>query len=229
MASALLSLDRIGKTYGGAGNPIVALAAATFDIEAGEMVAIMGPSGSGKSTLLNIVGCLDRPSSGSFRLAGTNVAELADHDVSSMRGRKIGFVFQTFNLIPTLSVLENVALPFRYRGEAEAAATDQSMTAIRRVGLAHRSRHRPAELSGGEMQRVAIARAMAGGPDVVLADEPTGNLDSTNSHGVLDLFDEINRGGTTVIVITHSEEIARRCRRLIELRDGRVVADRRGA
>ena len=203
----------------GAGR-VVALADVELDVTAGEYVAIMGPSGSGKSTLLHLLGCLDRPTRGVYRLGGEDVAGLPDRALSRIRGTRIGFVFQTFNLAPQLTVMENVAMPFLYQNGARDVER-RVAEAVERVGLADRAAHRPPELSGGERQRAAIARALVVEPLLILADEPTGNLDSATGARILDLFGELNAQGTTLLVATHDPEVAARCRRTLRLADGR--------
>lgn len=215
----------LGKGYGSATAQVIALREVDLDIAAGELLAVMGPSGCGKSTLLHLLGCLDRPTTGAYHLDGRDVATLSDEQRSRVRGSKIGFVFQAFNLIPECDVLENVALPFLYGETSSDEATARARAAIERVGLTRRTSHRPAELSGGERQRVAIARAIVTDPRVILADEPTGNLDSSTSAAILDLFQELHAQGRTIVVVTHDEEVARRCQRVVRLQDGRVISD----
>jgi putative ABC transport system ATP-binding protein len=192
-------------------------------IEKGEFVAIMGPSGSGKSTLLYILGCLDRPTSGTYLLEGKDVFQASDRELSRLRADQIGFVFQTFNLLPHLSLLENVGLPFLYSSLDDKEAKDRIMSAIQRVSLLDRLTHRPTELSGGEMQRVAIARALAVEPDLILADEPTGNLDSQTSLEILKLFQGLNEGGSTIVMVTHDREVASYAQRVLILKDGKFI------
>jgi putative ABC transport system ATP-binding protein len=192
-------------------------------IEKGEFVAIMGPSGSGKSTLLYILGCLDRPTSGTYLLEGRDVFQASDKELSHLRADQIGFVFQTFNLLPNLSLFENVGLPFLYSSLEDKEAKDRIMSSIQRVGLEERLTHRPAELSGGEMQRVAIARALAVEPNLILADEPTGNLDSQTSLEILRLFQGLNEGGSTIVMVTHDREVASYAQRVLILKDGKFM------
>jgi putative ABC transport system ATP-binding protein len=192
-------------------------------IEAGEYVAVMGPSGSGKSTLLNILGCLDRPTEGVYRLDGDDVGALSEDEVSAIRRHKIGFVFQTFHLVPRLSAAENVAFPMVFAGVPRGERSERVAAALAAVGLARRAAHRPSELSGGECQRVAIARAMVMRPQVLLADEPTGNLDSVAGRQVMDLLEEMNAGGLTLLVVTHDPAIAARASRVLIMKDGRIV------
>jgi len=211
----------ITKTYVLGESVIRALDGVTIEINAGEMVAIMGASGSGKSTLMNVLGCLDRPDGGEYFLNGENVSKLSDNQLADIRNRRIGFVFQTFNLLPRTSALENVALPLLYAGRDDYK--EQAVHALSVVGLADRMKHDPSQLSGGQRQRVAIARAIVTEPAIVLADEPTGNLDSKTGEEILALFENLNRAGRTVLIVTHDASVARHCRREIHMRDGRVV------
>ena len=203
---------------------MVALRDVDLRVDDGDSIAVTGPSGSGKSTLLAILGCLDRPTDGDYRLDGMPVATLEDHELSRVRNRKIGFVFQSFHLIPQLTVAENVETPLLYAGVPADEWRERSLRVLARVGLAHRATHRPAELSGGEAQRAAIARALVLEPPVVLADEPTGNLDSATGEEIASLLQELNREGRTLILVTHNEALAARARRQVRLRDGRLVA-----
>jgi putative ABC transport system ATP-binding protein len=196
-----------------------------LDIKKGEYVALMGPSGSGKSTLMNLLGCLDTPTSGSYNLAGRDVSQMNDNELAEVRNKEIGFVFQTFNLIPRQTALQNVALPLVYAGKTKETRIAQAKNVLNEVGLADRMDHRPNQLSGGQRQRVAIGRALVNSPSIILADEPTGNLDSTTSLEIMKLFDEIHKNGNTLIVVTHEEEIARYAHRVIRLRDGMIESD----
>jgi len=209
--------------------PVRALAGVDLTIEAGEMIAIIGPSGSGKSTLMNVLGCLDRPTSGRHILAGQDVAKLDDAALSRFRGREIGFIFQAFHLIPQLTVLGNVETPLLYQGASRRTRRTRAIEAIERVGLGDRLHHRPRELSGGQQQRVAVARALAAKPRFLLADEPTGNLDTATGESILALFDELHAQGLTLVIVTHDDEVAQRCGRVIEMRDGLIARDTRRA
>jgi putative ABC transport system ATP-binding protein len=224
-ADTLIDLRGVTKTYGGGGTAVHALRGVSLSVSAGEYVAVMGSSGSGKSTLMNILGCLDVPSRGEYRLDGTDVATLTEDQQALVRGRKIGFIFQSFNLIPRTTALANVELPLTYARLRRSERRRRARRALDVVGLSDRADHRPNQLSGGQQQRVAIARALATGPRILLADEPTGNLDAHSTEEVLGLFDRLNADGRTVVVITHETEVARRARRLIEVADGRVVVD----
>ena len=204
---------------------VPALQGLDFSVPAGQMVAIMGPSGSGKSTLLNLLGCLDRPTAGRYFLAGEDVARKSSDDLAEVRNRRIGFVFQNYNLLPQLTAFENVELPLIYGRVGRVERRRRAEEALAAVGLADRRRHHPMELSGGQQQRVGIARAIVGQPDVILADEPTGNLDSVSGGDVLGLFHALHEGGSTIVIVTHDEEVARHCQRIIRLHDGRLAGD----
>ncbi len=204
-----------------------ALRGVSFDVPQGDFVAIMGPSGSGKSTLLNLLGCLDRPTSGQYFLGEVDVSQLSDDELSEIRASRIGFVFQSYNLIPQLTVLENIEVPLYYRGRITARDRQRCRELAQRVGLGDRLHHRPAQLSGGQQQRAAIARSLANDPYFILADEPTGNLDSVTTQSILDLLEELNREGKTIIMVTHEEEVAARAKRIIRLRDGMIQSDQR--
>ncbi len=224
VVTPVLELRKASKVYPGS-PPVRALDRVTLDVVEGEMVSIVGPSGSGKSTLLHLVGALDRPSRGTVRVVGADLRALRDPELSALRASRIGFVFQQFHLLEGLSALDNVAAGLIYRGIAPAERRRRATDALGRVGLGHRLRHRPSELSGGEKQRVAIARAVVGEPAIVLADEPTGNLDSATGAGVLDLFRTLHAAGHTIVLITHDPQVAAAAPRTVSLRDGRVESD----
>jgi len=217
----------VERNYSMGGEVIAALAGVSFEIQAGEFVAIIGASGSGKSTLMNILGCLDTPSRGSYQLRGQDVRALSDDALSDLRNREIGFIFQNFQLLPRASALDNVALPLVYRGLRLRERRALARRALERVGLAQRAAHKPNELSGGQRQRVSIARALVAEPSLLLADEPTGNLDTVTGRDILALFHELHAAGNTIVVVTHEPAIAGRCPRAIRLSDGRIVDDRR--
>ena len=225
MSAAVLELEQVTKTYG-ADPPVPALQGVSFDVGAGELVAIVGPSGSGKSTLLHLMGTLERPTAGRVCVTGLDVAELSDRELAAVRATRIGFVFQQFFLAEHSTLLENVADGLLYAGVPADERRAHAADALEAVGLGDRLNARPTQLSGGERQRVAIARALVGSPAIVLADEPTGNLDSATGEQIMALIDELNRQGATIVVITHEHAIAERCPRRIQLLDGRVVADR---
>ena len=221
----MVHLDEVTRRYHVGGQVVDALAGVSVEITQGQFVAIVGPSGSGKSTLLNILGCLDRPSTGNYRLDGTDVSTFDDERASDFRNRRVGFVFQSFHLLPRLTVLENVLLPRRFLRSAAPTLESRAHTLLDRMGLGERLSHRPEQLSGGQMQRVAIARALLMQPALLLADEPTGNLDSRSADGVLGLIGEVHASGQTVVLVTHDAEIASRAQRQVHLRDGRVEFD----
>jgi putative ABC transport system ATP-binding protein len=222
---SLIRLKDITRRYVMGVETVHALRGVSLTIERGEYVAIMGPSGSGKSTMMNVLGCLDTPSSGEFVLNEVNVADMNDNQLAEVRNREIGFVFQSFNLLPRSDALHNVELPLIYAGMDTDERREQALKALTDVGLADRIHHKPNEMSGGQRQRVAVARALVNNPSIVLADEPTGNLDSKTGEEILNLFDELSSKGNTIIVVTHEEDIAQHARRIIRLRDGLIAAD----
>lgn len=224
--TACIELRDIVKIYRMGDQDVRAVDGVSFSIDPGEMVALMGASGSGKTTLMNILGCLDRPTSGQYLLEGQDVSRLSDNELARIRNRKIGFVFQNFNLLPRMTALENVELPLLYAGYPHAK--EQAIAALERVGLRARLYYEPNQLSGGQRQRVAIARALVTNPTIILADEPTGNLDSRTSVEIMDLFAELNCQGVTLVIVTHEPDIADWCRRIIHIRDGKVISDRAG-
>jgi len=225
----MIEMRGIRKVYSTGRVEVLALRGIDLDIASNEYVAIVGPSGSGKSTLMNILGCLDTPSSGDYRLSGEAVCGLDRNRLAEIRNRHIGFVFQNFNLLPYATALENVELPLLFAGVGAAERRQRAAAMLERVGLADRADHRPSELSGGQMQRVAIARALVNRPAIVLADEPTGNLDSGSGHAIVELFDQLHAAGQTIVMITHDQAVARLASRVIQVRDGGVVEDRRVA
>lgn len=221
----IIHLNHIKKNYFLGRQVIEVLKGISLDIFKNEYVALMGPSGSGKSTLMNILGCLDTPTSGNYILNGQDVSRMADNDLAEVRNKEIGFVFQQFNLLPRLTAAENVALPLIYAGVGKKQRMEKAMHVLEKVNLAERSHHKPNEMSGGQNQRVAIARALVNDPSIILADEPTGNLDSKTSYEIMDIFTKIHAAGNTVILVTHEEDIANYAHRIIRLRDGVIETD----
>jgi putative ABC transport system ATP-binding protein len=222
---SLIELTDVRKTYRSGSLEVAALRGISITIDEGEYVAVMGPSGSGKSTLMHIIGCLDVPSDGSYRLAGEDVGAMTESQLADVRNRRVGFVFQQFNLLPSMTALRNVELPLTYRRVGKAERRERAIEALELVGLGDRIGHRPGELSGGEQQRVAVARALVTGPDVLLADEPTGNLDSASTDAILSLLDDLHGSDRTIVVITHETDVARRSERTVRLLDGLVSDD----
>jgi len=222
---ALIDIAGITKVYRMGSTEVHALAGVDLQIQDNEYVAIMGPSGSGKSTLMNVIGCLDTPSAGNYYLNNNNVSQMSDDELAQIRNSEIGFVFQTFNLLPRVSCLQNVELPLIYAGIRKSDRKEMAMDALEKVGLGDRVTHKPSELSGGQRQRVAVARALVNRPSILLADEPTGNLDSRTSEEIMELFEQLHQGGNTILVVTHEEDIARHTRRIVRLRDGMVETD----
>jgi len=221
------SVQELSKDYVLSGETVHALRGVSFDVPHGDYISIMGTSGSGKSTLLNLLGCLDRPTAGKYLLGGDDVATLSDDELAETRAKRIGFVFQSYNLLPALSVIENIQVPLYYSGQLTPAARERCLELAGLVGLESRLRHRPAELSGGQQQRVAIARSLVNNPRFILADEPTGNLDSATTEEILDLLARLNDEGRTIILVTHESDVAERTQRTIVLRDGHVLSDKR--
>ncbi len=221
----IIETKNISRRYVMGEEIIDALKDISITVKKGEYVAFMGPSGSGKSTLMNIIGCLDTPSTGTYILNGHDVSEMSENELAEIRNKEIGFVFQTFNLLPRQTSLENVALPLIYAGYSKTDRTQIAMNALKGVGLENRASHRPNELSGGQRQRVAVARALVNNPSILLADEPTGNLDTKTSYEIMDLFDQLHKKGNTIVVVTHEDDIAKYAHRIIRLRDGVVESD----
>jgi len=229
MSLPIIHLDAIYKSYFMGKQAIPVLKGVSLDILKNEYVALMGPSGSGKSTLMNILGCLDSPTAGTYILNSHDVSKMPDNELAEVRNKEIGFVFQQFNLLPRLTAAENVALPLVYAGISKKQRIEQAREVLNRVGLAERSHHKPNELSGGQCQRVAIARALVNHPSIILADEPTGNLDSKTSVEIMDIFGAIQAAGNTVVLVTHEEDIANHAHRIVRLRDGVIESDKRKA
>jgi len=223
--SALVQVKNLVKTYKMGEVEVQAVRGINLDIEKANFTSIVGPSGCGKSTLMHILGCLDRPTSGKVYLEGTDISTLSDDELAYIRSRKIGFVFQTFNLLPKISAVENVELPLAYSGVPQSERRKKAMSLLEKVDLADRAEHTPPELSGGQRQRVAIARALVNDPSIILADEPTGNLDSKSGEDVMSLFKQLDSEGVTIIMVTHNPDLARRCERSIHLKDGQIISD----
>ncbi|HZN53703.1 MAG TPA: ABC transporter ATP-binding protein [Candidatus Polarisedimenticolaceae bacterium] len=224
--SALIEIRDVTKRYEmGAETIVNALDGVSISIDSGDYVAIMGPSGSGKSTLMNLIGCLDTPSSGSYVLKGREIATMNDDELAQIRNREIGFIFQTFNLLPRADAVQNVELPLVYSGLPRKERRERAVRALESVGLGERKHHRPNEMSGGQRQRVAIARALVNGPSILLADEPTGNLDSKTGEEILALMDDLHRGGNTIILVTHEDDLAQHASRVVRLKDGKITSD----
>jgi putative ABC transport system ATP-binding protein len=223
----IIETRNLSRIYVMGNTEVRALQSISINIDKGEYVAFMGPSGSGKSTLMNIIGCLDTPSGGTYMLNNHLVSEMTENELAEVRNKEIGFVFQTFNLLPRASALENVALPLIYAGYSKSEREEMAMAALENVGLADRSHHKPNELSGGQRQRVAIARALVNNPSIILADEPTGNLDTKTSYDIMQLFQELHDKGNTIIMVTHEDDIAHYAHRIVRLRDGLIEWDRK--
>ncbi len=223
----IIETSEIRRVYKMGSEEVQALKSVSISVDKGEYVAFMGPSGSGKSTLMNLIGCLDTPTSGTYILNEKDVSDMSENELAEIRNKEIGFVFQTFNLLPRASCLENVALPLIYAGFNKADRDDKAFQALKNVGLADRVHHKPNELSGGQRQRVAIARALVNDPSIILADEPTGNLDTKTSYSIMELFHELHQKGNTIIMVTHEDDIAHYAHRIIRLRDGLVESDER--
>ncbi len=229
MNSPIIHLEHIRKSYFMGKNELQVLKGVSLNIDKNEYVALMGPSGSGKSTLMNILGCLDTPTSGKYVLNGQDVSKMEDNALAEVRNKEIGFVFQQFNLLPRLTALENVALPLVYAGMSKKIRTEKAMHVLDMVNLTQRSHHKPNELSGGQSQRVAIARALVNDPAIILADEPTGNLDTKTSYEIMSIFGDIHSRGNTVVLVTHEEDIAKHAHRVVRLRDGVIESDKMNA
>src|SRR5215471_5635526 len=221
----LIDIRDITKVYQMGDQQVHALSGVTVGVDRGEYVAIMGPSGSGKSTLMNLIGCLDTPTSGSYVLNGREVAKMTDDELAAIRNQEIGFVFQTFNLLPRTTALQQVELPLVYSGLSRKDRRERALKALEAVGLTERMSHQPSELSGGQRQRVAVARALINNPSILLADEPTGNLDSQTGAEIMSLFDQLNQRGNTIVLVTHEEDIAAHARRIVRLKDGKITDD----
>jgi putative ABC transport system ATP-binding protein len=227
MPNAVIQIRDLKKIYKMGDSIVKALNGVTFDVERNEYIAIMGPSGSGKSTLMNMIGCLDTPTSGDYYLNGSSVSQMDDNELAAIRNREIGFVFQTFNLLPRTDCLQNVELPLIYSGMKSSERKERARETLEKVGLGDRTHHKPNELSGGQRQRVAIARALVNNPSILLADEPTGNLDTKTGVEIMELFEELYRTGNTILLVTHEEDIAKHAKRVIRLRDGVIESDRK--
>ena len=227
MAQGIIHLENIQKSYFMGKNELQVLKGVSLDIFKNEYVALMGPSGSGKSTLMNIIGCLDTPTAGRYILNNNDVSEMEDNALAEVRNKEIGFVFQQFNLLPRLTAAENVALPLVYAGMNRKLRTEKAMQVLEMVNLTDRSHHKPNELSGGQCQRVAIARALVNNPSIILADEPTGNLDTKTSYEIMEIFNTIHTGGNTIVLVTHEEDIANHAHRIVRLRDGIIESDKK--
>ena len=221
----MIEVKKVLKKYLTGDIDCIALNEVSLKIGKGEFAAIMGPSGSGKSTFMNILGCLDRMNSGTYLLNGANVSNLSDNELAHVRNKEIGFVFQAFNLLPRMTILENVELPMVYAGVSHKERRERALAALKKVGLLDRIKHKPNQISGGQMQRVAIARAIVNSPNVIMADEPTGNLDSKSSVEIMKIFEDLNKEGATIIMVTHEPDIAKHAKRVIKFRDGEIVSD----